>query len=95
MMGHRVVNLNGKCPDAIEAYIKDGKIVFNIIEVMSGDTKKHPGRQRYYINQKKSLYTDLGFDDVQVYEFYRFQSPALERKRNEQESFGFESISRF
>lgn len=79
LLGHRVIDLQGKTPDAIEVYIQNGKPIINVIEVMSGDTKKRSNQQRYHVKIKKELYENLGFDNVFIYEVYQKDSQALKR----------------
>lgn len=69
LQGNRVIDLQEKSPDAIEIYVKDGKIIVNCIEVMSGKTKKAGWRMNQHVRNKETLYKNLGFDDVIIYQY--------------------------
>ena len=68
--GKRVIDLAGKSPDLIEAFVKDGKVVINAIDAVNANTKGKKPRSKYdnisHLKWKKKLYEALGFDEVKI-----------------------------
>ncbi len=69
--GYKIIDLNGKSPDAIGVKNEDGRIIFIALDVVSAYTKKAGAKQNYFCKQKESLYKGLGFDRVFVFEYYK------------------------
>lgn len=73
LIGHRIIDLEGKSPDLIDIFIKNGKIIVNCIDAINVQTKGIKPRSKYdnhyHANLKKKSYLALGFDDVEIVRF--------------------------